>query len=66
MIFLTVLPFKLLNQVFKKSDVSYHVDVSYTIPVKTINNWKTQVLKKSHEVKEPLFEVISTYTLDNE
>ena len=30
-----------LNQVFKKSDVSYHV--SYTIPVKTINNWKTQV-----------------------
>ena len=53
-----------LNQVFKKSDVSYHV--SYTIPVKTINNWKTQVLKKSHEVKEPLFEVISTYTLDNE
>ena len=51
-----------LNQVLKKSDVSYHV--SYTIPVKTINNWKTQVLKKSH--KEPLFEVISTFTLENE
>ena len=53
-----------LNQVLKKSDASYHL--SYTIPVKTINNWKTQVLQKSHEVKEPLFEVISTYTLDNE
>ena len=35
-----------LNQVFKKFDVSYHV--SYTIPVKTMNNGKTQVLKESH------------------
>ena len=30
-----------LNQVFLKFDVSYHV--SYTIPVKTINNGKTRV-----------------------
>ena len=48
-----------LNQVFFKFDVSYHV--SYTIPVKTINNGKTQV--KSHEFKVPLLEVISTYDL---
>ena len=30
-----------LNKAFKKIDVSYYV--SYTIPVKTINNGKTQV-----------------------
>ena len=48
----TVLPFK---SSFFKFYVSYHV--------KTINNEKTQALKKSHEVKVPLFEVISTYVL---
>ena len=37
------------KSIFFKFDVSYHV--SYTIPVKTINNGKTQVKKDSHEVK---------------